>query len=173
MPPPTEQRGEPGKPEYLFCAVWEGNWSPLLAVVVYRPPVVPLRSDRRFLRLLQTCSLDYSHKILMGDWNADMQDETKADVHFMRGLESELSLKLVNTGTSHHTASNDTCIDLLHVDVNDTVMVVTRTQPTFRSRHDILSVTIDIFKPMPPSSSYTFKSCNKISPVDINMYLQE
>ena len=169
---PTTRRGKPGKPEYLFCSVWEGNRSPLLVVVVYRPPDVPLRSDRRFLQLLRTCSLDYSHKIIMGDRNADMLDESKSDVRFMRGLENELSLKLINTGPSHHTENNDTWIDLLYVDANDSFRDESRTQPTFRSRHDILSVTIDLFKPECPSSSYSFRSFSKISPEEINMHLQ-
>ena len=86
----------------------------------------------------------------MGDWNADMQDENKAEVYFVRGLENELSLKLINTEPSHHTANNETWIDLLHVDVNDTVLDVSRTQPTFRRRNDNLRVTIDLFRLMPP-----------------------
>ena len=102
----------------------------------------------RFLRLLRTCSLDYSHKILMGEWNADMQAENKSEVRFMLGLENEL-LKLINTEPFDHTANNDTWIDLLHVYDNDKVRDVSRTQPTFRSRHDILSVTIDLFRPVP------------------------
>ena len=57
----------------------------------------------------------------MGDWNADKLDGSKADVRFMRELESELSLKLINTGPSHHTENNDTWIDLLHVDASDSV----------------------------------------------------
>lgn len=168
---PTTKKGKPGRPEYLFCSVWEGNCSPILVVVVYRPPDVLMRSDRRFLQLLRTCCLDYSHKVLMGDWNADMLDERKPDTRFMRGLENELSLKLINTGPSHHTESRDTWIDLLHVDVNDIVRDESRTQPTFKSRHDILSVTIELFKPAHPSSSYTFRSYNKISPEDISSHL--
>ena len=169
---PTTRRDKPGKPEYLFCSVWEGNCSPLLVVVVYRPPDVPLRSDRHFLQLLRTCSLDYSHKIIMGDWNADMLDGSKADVRFIRGLESELSLKLINTGPSHHTENNDTWIDLLHVDASDSVRDESRTQPFFRSRHDILSVTIELFKPECPLNSYTFRSFSKMSSEEINMHLQ-
>ena len=51
----------------------------------------------------------------MGDLNADMLDESKADVHFMRGLENELSLKLIDTGPTHHTV----WIDLIYVDSNN------------------------------------------------------
>ena len=95
------------------------------------------------------------------------------DVRFMQGLEKALSIKLINTGTSHHTANDEPWIDFLHVDVNHTVRDVSRTQPTFRSRHDIFSFTIDLFKPVPPSSSYTFRSYNMMSPDEINMHLEE
>ena len=87
---PTTLSGIPGKPEYLFCLVWEGNRSLLLVVVVYRPADVPLRSDRHFPQLLRTCSLDYSHKIIMIDWNADFLDVGQAGVRLMRGLENLL-----------------------------------------------------------------------------------
>ena len=36
-----------------------------------------------------------------------------------------------------------------------------------------LRVTIDLFRPVPPTSSYTFRSYNKMSPDEINMHLQE
>ena len=32
----------------------------------------------------------------MDDWDADMLDESKVDVRFMRGLENEISLKFIN-----------------------------------------------------------------------------
>ena len=33
----TTQPGNPLKPEYIFCSVWEGNFTPTLVVLVYRP----------------------------------------------------------------------------------------------------------------------------------------
>ena len=43
-----------------------------LSVFVHQPNDVPIKSDRRLIRLLCfTCS-DYSYKIIMGNWNADM-----------------------------------------------------------------------------------------------------
>ena len=114
--------------------------------MVYLPPYVPLRSNRRFFQLLHTCSLDYNHKTIMVDWNAAMTDKNKTEVRFKRRLESELSLKLINTGPSHHTENNDSWIDLLY---------------------------IDVFKTVSPSSSYTFRGYSKMFSEEINMHLQE
>ena len=108
----TTQRGKPLRPEYLLGAVWEGNAAPTLVALVYRPPDVSLRADRKFVRLLRSTCSNYSHKIIMGDWNADMLDSDSSDSSFVRILIDELSLKLVETGPTHHTANNDTWIDI-------------------------------------------------------------
>ena len=36
----TTQQGKPLKIEYIFCAVWEGRSSPILVVLIYRPPMM-------------------------------------------------------------------------------------------------------------------------------------
>ena len=89
------QPGKPLKPEYLFCAVWDGNAAPTLVGLIYRPPDVSLRADRKLVWILgSTCSA-YSHKIIMGDLNADMLDSESSDSRFVRGLMEDLSLKLI------------------------------------------------------------------------------
>ena len=57
----------------------------------------------------------------------------------------ELSLKLVNTGPTHHTSSRDTWIDILMVDQCETVVDSNPVPPSILSRHDIISVTIKKF----------------------------
>ena len=53
----SAQPGKPLKPEYLFCAVPEGNFAPTLLFLIYRPPNVFLRADRKIVGLLRsTCS---------------------------------------------------------------------------------------------------------------------
>ena len=99
----TEQFGKPLKPEYLFCSVWEGNSTPTLNAAVYRPPHVNIRSDDKFIELLRTYSSDYSHKVIIGDWNANILDSNDSDTRFLTNLITDLSLKLVNTGASHHS----------------------------------------------------------------------
>ena len=167
----TEQRGKPLKPEYIFCSVWEGNSIPTLVVLVYRPPDVSIRSDRRFIEKLHNISMDFSHKIVLGDWNADLLAKNNSDTRFLKTLMSDLSLKLVRTGPTHHTNEKDTWIDSIFVDNCDTILSFERKLPDFSSRHDIISVTIDIFNPSMPIGSYTYKCLNKITASDLNLQL--
>ena len=104
----TQQRGKPLKPEYLFCSVWEGNSTPTFVAVVYRPPDVAIRSDRKFIQLLRSHCSDFSHKVIIGNWNADVQNPRDSDTRFLFNLMNNLSLKLVDTGPSHHSKDNDT-----------------------------------------------------------------
>ena len=50
----TTQQGKPLLPEYIFCAVWEECSSTTLIVLFYRPPDVPIRSDKQLVRLLRS-----------------------------------------------------------------------------------------------------------------------
>ena len=81
-----EQTGKPLKPEYLFCSVWEGNSTPDLITLVYRPPDVNIRSDPNFIDLLRTYCSDYSHKVILGDWNANMLNANNSDTKFVNNL---------------------------------------------------------------------------------------
>ena len=93
----TEQVGKPLKPEYLLCSIWQGDSAPILIALIYRPPDVSIRSDYEFIDLLRLHTQDYSHKIIMGDWNANLLDASNSDTRFLNNLKSDLSLKSVET----------------------------------------------------------------------------
>ena len=116
----TEQRGKPHKPEYLFCSVWEGNSTCTLIALVYRPLDVSIRSDGEFIRLLRSHCSNFSHKIVTCDWNADILNSRDSDTRFLLTLTNDLSLKLVNTGPSHHSFESNTWIDSIFVENCDT-----------------------------------------------------
>ena len=60
-PSKTTKLGKPMKPEYLFCKLWEKASVPVLVVLVYKPPDVPIISDRKLISLLRSAGC--SHKI--------------------------------------------------------------------------------------------------------------
>ena len=120
--------------------MWEGKSPPILIVLVYRPPDVPLRSDRHFLRLLRSTYADYSHKAIMGDWNTDMSDLGYSDFWFVLELMAELLLNIIDTEPSHHTATGDTWIDFFLTDECDSIRKHSRSPPTFPRRHRQISV---------------------------------
>ena len=132
----TTQPGKPLKPEYLFFEVWEGTSTPVLIILVnIRLPDVPIRSDRKLVSLLRTTCSNYKHNILLGNWNADMRQPESSDTRFNQELINELSLKLIQTSHSHH---NNTWIDLILVDDNDTILESERKLRPFPSRHGTL-----------------------------------
>ena len=108
---------------------------------------------------------------MMGDWNADMLDSESSDSRFVHGLIGELSLKLVKTGPSHHTASKHSWIDILLTDNNDIVISHDRKLTTFPSRHDVICVTIETFHPELPIGTYTCRGISKIKPDNLRLIL--
>ena len=119
----TEQRGKPLKPEYLFCSVWEGNYTPTLIALVYRSPDVSIRSDGEFIRLLCSHCSNSSCKIVIDNWNADILNSRDSDTRFLLTLTNNLSLKLVNTGPSYHSfETNSYWIDSIFVGNCDTIL---------------------------------------------------
>ena len=83
-----------------------------------------------------------------------------------------ISLKLVETRPIHHTANNDTWIDILITNNKDIVVSYDRKLPYFPSRHDIISVTIETLRPETPADNYNCRSIGKITPTDLSMLLQ-
>lgn len=140
----TEQSGKPGIPEYLICSVQQGGSASVLVAVIYRPPHVPFIQGTDLVEQLRSCSNDFSHKIIMGDLNANLLSSS-ADVKFVRNLTNELALKIVDHGaTHHHTNGSHTLIDVIFVDDNDEVLSSGNRMATFPSRHTIIDVTIKI-----------------------------
>lgn len=90
-------------PEYIICSMWEGKSFSTLVALVYRPPDNPIRTDRHVLKLLHSHSIDFSHRIVIGDWNTNMLDTKDSGTKLLSSLMNNLSLKLVNTGPTHHS----------------------------------------------------------------------
>ena len=101
-----------------------------------------------------------------------MLDLNNSDTRYLNNLTTDLSLKLVNTGTTHHSDGNDTWIDVIFVDDCDTIISFDRTSPNFVSRHEIISVTIDMFYPEPPDVPITYKAINSIASYELNLHLR-
>ena len=121
-----------------------------------------------------TVLIIHSYKIVTGDWNANMLEQNESDIRFVTDLMNDLSLKLVNTGPSHHNIDdNDTWIDTIFIDNYDTAKSYDRMLPTFPSRHEIISVTIDIFYPSSPNVKTVYRAFNKITAHDLNSHLSK
>ena len=68
----TEMTGKPLKVEYLMCRIWGEDIRPILLCLIYRPPKIRFTSNPDFLTYLRDFCSSHSHKIIMGDFNADL-----------------------------------------------------------------------------------------------------
>ena len=87
----TSAPGKQLKMEYLMCSVWNDNSPPVFVGLVYRPPDVALNSDPTLLTNLRDLCSDFSHKVIMGDFNADLLVNSTAS-RYIKSLANELSL---------------------------------------------------------------------------------
>ena len=103
-----------------------------------------------------------------------MLKQNDSDTRFVTDLMNDLSLKLINTGPSHHNIDdNDTWIDTIFIENCDTAKSYDRMLPTFPSRHEIISVTMDIFYPSPPEVTNVYRAFNKVTAHDLNSHLSK
>ena len=108
------RRGKPQIPEYLFCSVQQGDSPPDLVGVIYRPPKIPMQKGSDLYNVLRDLSSEFSHKIIMGDLNADLLSASD-DANTIKRLAAELSLQLVHHSLTHHTPTSYTWIDLVSI----------------------------------------------------------
>jgi hypothetical protein len=160
----TAMPGKPMVPEYLMCRVWQEGAPPIFVAVIYRPnKTIPFNANSLLADLRVQCE-EYSHKIIMGDLNANLLS-SDADALFVNEISQELSLRIVPHGATHHTESTDTWIDVILVDAEDVVLDSGRETPNFRSHHDLIHVTIQLAVPSIPTDTFTYRNYKKAYPL--------
>ena len=166
----TTGPGKPGVPEYLFCEVRKVESPPVLVGVVYRPPKVAMQSGSSLFTDMRNLCGEYSHKVVMGDLNADLLSYSD-DAATVRRLAEELSLQIVPHGATHHTPTSRTWIDVVFVDDNDTIRDSQCKLPPFRGKHSIIDVTIDVFTVPSVRGDLFYRNYRGISVADVNACL--
>ena len=88
----------------------------MLVAVIYRPPHTPFIEGTDLIdKLTSYVEGKYSHKIIMGDLNANLLSAVD-DAKFVKQLAKDLCLKIVNHGATHHKpGSSHTWIDVILV----------------------------------------------------------
>ena len=185
----TAGPGKPLKPEYVICKVWADRIPPILICLVYRPPKISFNDDSDFLDNLRDLCSTFSHKVIIGDFNADLLKSTP-DSDFIRSIADELSLQVINHGATNrppkrHRVTNSpaslnlpprvieptTWIDLIFVDNNDNILSYNNKIAPFHTSHNLIDVEIKLFIPKPPNESFSFRKLNDITPEAINEFL--
>ena len=161
--------GRPEIPEYLFCSVQQGDSPPILVGVIYRPPKIAMQKNSEFFDVLRDLCPEFSHKIIMGDLNANLAAKPlKADAITIKRLAKELSFRIVNHGPTHHKRDSHTWIDLIITDKSDTVLNYNNEWLPSFGRHAVIDITLDIFQPASAREAFSFRNYSKICPISFN-----
>ena len=151
--------------EYLMCRVQQGLMPPVFVAVVYRPPGIDsLTDDCDFIVNLRKHAVDYDCRIVMGDLYVNML-LTSRDSDFIKDFASELNLKLVDHGATHHTGNSHTWIDVILTDDNNAVLKSNNLLATSPSKHNVIDVEInfELIKPV-TLNSFTYRDFKSITP---------
>ena len=164
----TTGPGECKEPEYLMCSVQQGSSSPVFVAVVYRPPHVGLYTNK-LDEHLRSCGEEYSHKIIMGDLNADLLKPDDTETRALLNLVENHSLKIIKHGATHHTRTtttySDTHIDAILIDADDRLLNFDKfPAPYAKNGHDVITATIGLFVAEPSIPSFSYRDYRGIQP---------
>ena len=108
-----------------MCSGHQGDSSPVFVAVVYGPPHVNFYTNK-LDEHLRTCGGEISHKIIMGDLNADLLKPDDAETRALLNLVENLSLKIVKHRATYHNrttnTNSDPHIDVILVDEHDRLL---------------------------------------------------
>ena len=92
----------------MFCAVQQGDSPPILVGIIYRHPKIAMQKDPELFKVLRNLCSEYSHKVILGDLNADLLSKRDAYANTIRSLAKELSLQIIQHGPTHHKPKSHT-----------------------------------------------------------------
>ena len=157
----SKNHGNLGLAEYLICEV---NLKPnqhIFVAVVYRPPNSPFYKGNDFLEVISNLSLDYSNKLILGDFNCNMLNLNPQSSIIFNFLKKH-NLSLINHGVTHISETSQSHIDLCIIDENDTVINIGKSISPFIHYHYLISATIKLIVPSPTKSIFTYRKIDQI-----------
>ena len=168
----TEGPGKPGVPEYLMCTVQRGDSDPIFVCVVYRPPSVSFYKNDFLAKLESYCS-EYSHKIILGDWNANLLSLTDSAAKLVRRLANKLSLRIVEHAPTHVSPTSSTWIDIILIDSNDEVLDAKVIPATYQNRHNVIDALISVETCEEQHKEITYRDYKNIDPAELLRHLAD
>ena len=97
----TEVLGKPLQTEFLICKVWSDDIPAILLCLIYRPSkIILFNANSDLLCNLRDYCSSYSHKVIMGDLNADLLINS-GDRNLFYNIADELSLQVVQHNATH------------------------------------------------------------------------
>ena len=161
---------KPLVPEYIVGFIQGGKLDPIFVRVAYKPPDVDIEASPSFLKDLRKHSSEYRHKIIMGDFNANLLS-TQNDVKFLLHMACELALKIVNHGPTNFSKQPGTWIDAILIENNETILMTENQPDPFHNQHNLIEVTLNLSPPASPCESFTYQGFTKVDVDDLNSAL--
>ena len=124
-------------PEFLILEVSSLTTESLLFASVYRRPKGLLFED--FVATYTSLSHAYKNIIIVGDINCGLQSDHFESGYF-RDLVFSLSLHSVESGTTYHTATCDSWLDVIVTDSEHKIVSFSKTATPFIADHDLLQL---------------------------------
>ena len=165
----SKETGVDKLPEYLICEVSFSN-TQIMVAVVYRPPDHLLSHNMDFLDIILSFSLNYSSKIILGDFNVNMLYFHRQSTLLFDFLIHN-NLYLIPHGETHHGPLSNSFIDLMITDENDKILSFDK--KLFINNHYLTHATTDIFTPHSPETTLTFRNMKSINPEEFTIRLRQ
>ena len=115
-------------PEYTILELKCPNAETMLFTTMYRRPKGLLFDE--FFTVLSRFSFAYKNIIISGDLNCNLCS-SNYEATLLRELTLSLALSIVASGPTHHTASNDSWLDVFIVDSPDKVVFFSKSDVPF------------------------------------------
>ena len=161
---------KPLVPEYIMGFIQDGKLDSIFACVAYKPTDVDIEATPSFLKELRKHSSEYRHKIIMGDFNANLLF-THNDAKFLVNLAGELALKIVNHGPTNFAKQPGTWIDAILIDNNETILMTENQPAPFHNQHNLIEITLDLSPPASACEPFTYRDFTKVDVHDLNSAL--
>ncbi|XP_071576178.1 uncharacterized protein [Temnothorax nylanderi] len=128
-------------PEFLLVEIRLPSNEVVLFASIYRRPKGALFND--FVESLTGVSHLYNNIIIGGDLNCNLLRDG-FEANYLRELMSSLSLNIVDSEATFHTATSDSWLDVLVVDDSDKVLLFTKSSSPFIAGHDLLEMSFSL-----------------------------
>lgn len=128
-------------PEFLLLELRTPCNELLLFSSIYRPPRAKFFND--FIEAFSQFSHAYKHIIISGDVNCTLHIDNVYSRHF-RDIMHSLSLFIIPSAPTFHTATCDSWLDVIVTDTKDKVLVFAKSETPFINGHDLLELTYDL-----------------------------
>lgn len=158
----SDSQDPSGSIEYLIGKIILAPRQEILVASVYRPPNSPFFKNTAFLSKLAELAPQFTTKVIMGDFNADMSTSNPHS-KIVNEFLSDNNLQLLPHGITNITTERGTHIDLCIADKEDIISSIDKSPSPFINTHFLITAVFSIFKVARDDSVFFYRQLNSIN----------